>query len=186
MRPRGQSGQGRLNYWDPTGLTGSSTLTGNWDDNNWATNAAGQAVPGLFQEGILAVFSSGTNGAVSTTVTVNSSHTLAGIFNGGIGGTTASTNLVINGPGTLSITSGYQGFSTSVAANNTTITTTLGGTGGVQSEGGGSLFLYGTNTYSGGTLLGTTAGLNFNNSNSFGMGINWGPPRDCARHPRQQ
>ncbi len=162
------------NYWDPTGTTVSATPSGNWEDNAWSTVAAGSATPGAFQEGIIAAFSAGTSGSGNFTVTVNSTHTIAGIFNGGISGTTASTGLIITGPGILTFT-GTQGFSTLAAANNTTILCQLAGTGQLENEASGSLYLYGSNIYSGGTLLGTSAGLNFNNSHSFGTGtITWG------------
>src|SRR5262249_22163168 len=44
------------------------------------------------------------------------------------------------------------------------------GPGGLQSQGAGSLYLSGANTYSGGTSIGTGAGLNFNNGSAFGTG----------------
>ena len=57
----------------------------------------------------------------------------------------------------------------------------LAGTGRLVWQGssgsgaGGSLFLLGNNTYTGGTLLNDGAGVNFNNNNSFGTGrITWG------------
>ncbi len=158
-----------FNYWDPTGLTGSATPNGNWEDNAWAQVAAGTATPGAFQEGILAVFTAGTNGASPFTVTANANHSTAGIFNGGIGGTTTCSNLLITGPGILSFT-GNQGFSTG-ANGFTTITCVLGGTGSIQPEGGGQLFLNATNTFSGGLNMATGGALvNFNNPASFGTG----------------
>jgi autotransporter-associated beta strand protein len=160
-----------ITYWDPTGTTGSAANTsGTWEGSFWSSAVAGIATPIPFPDGNLPVFSAGVGGNGNTlTITANANHIVAGVFNGGIVGDTYSTNLTINGPGILSIASGLQGFSTTNNAN-TTINAQLAGTGALQNQSGGSLFLYGNNTYSGGTSLGTSAGLNFNNNNSFGTG----------------
>ena len=44
------------------------------------------------------------------------------------------------------------------------------GSGSLQFTGSGSVFLYGNNTYSGGTYINRGSGINFNNNNSFGTG----------------
>ncbi len=104
----------------------------------------------------------------------NSTHTIAGMFLQSNGGGTVT----VNGPGVLNITATVgpiQGFLVNSASQSLIINASLGGAGGVENELSGSLFLYGNNTYSGGTVLGTGAGLNFNNNNSFGTAaISWG------------
>src|SRR5579872_55780 len=142
-----------LNYWDPTGTTVTTTPNGTWEGSVWATSATMTATPIVFTEGVAAAFAAGTGATGSYTVTANTNHNIAGVFNGGLSDSTSS-GLIINGPGVLSITSGLQGFWTS-SGGTTTILTQLAGTGGVENESSGSLFLYASNTYSGGTLLGT-------------------------------
>ena len=163
-----------INYWDPTGSSGNSGTTGTWEGSFWSTAVGGTASPGAFAEGSLPVFSAGVGTAGLTyTITANANHTIAGLFNGGINGDRWG-NVTVNGPGILSIASGFQGFLTTNGAS-TFINAQLAGTGGVQTQGGGSTYLYGNNSYSGGTQLNTGAGLNFNNNNSFGTGsIQWG------------
>jgi hypothetical protein len=163
-----------LNWWDPTGTTVSATPNGTWEGSVWATSSALTATPAAFAEGVAAAFAAGTGATGSYTVTANANHNIAGIFNGGVGGDSTSSGLIINGAGVLSIASGLQGFYTGTGGT-TTILAQLSGTGGVETEGSGSLFLYVSNSYSGGTTLDTTAGLNFNNNSSFGTGaITWG------------
>jgi autotransporter-associated beta strand protein len=89
--------------------------------------------------------------------------------------------VTINGPGILSIASGDQGFYVDTTSQNLKISAVLAGSGRLVWQGsstsgaGGSLFLLGSNTYTGGTLLNDSAGLNFNNDHSFGTGrITWG------------
>ena len=146
-----------LSFWDPNGTTPTLTPSGNWEDANWATSAAPSASLGNFVEGTAAGFTTtnttggGTNGTF--TVTVNASHTIAGIFNGAASGTSGSTNVIISGPGTLNITNGVQGFSAQLASYNTVIRSVLTGPGGLENEASGSVYLSGNNTYAGGTIL---------------------------------
>ena len=162
-------------YYDPTGTTGNAQTSGPWEGNVWSATAAGQASPTAWVEGTAAGFSAGIGTAGSTyVVTANVNHTVAGFFNGGIGSPQHLGNLTIAGPGILTLpTGGAQGIYTT-NGGNTTVLATIAGSAPLAPQGGGSLFLYGTNTYTGGTLLAGTAGVNFNNSNSFGTGaITW-------------
>lgn len=165
-----------INYFDPTGTTGTAESTSAWEGNVWSTASTGQASPVAWTDstaGNLAVFSAGvgTSGQ-SYTVTANVNHTAAGIFNGGVGSSIGGL-LTINGASgvVINIGTAIQGFDTASSLATTTINAVLGGTGGVQSQGSGSLFLNGANTYSGGTQFSTSAGVNFNNNSSFGTGF---------------
>ena len=73
--------------------------------------------------------------------------------------------VTVNGPGTLNIASGMQGF----IGTNLTINAVLGGTGGYQTASGNVIYLYGANTFSGGCIL-NGGQTYFNNANSFGTG----------------
>lgn len=162
-----------LNYWDPGGATVLATSTETWEHAKWAPTSAPTASTVNFTEGVAAAFSASSGNATNGTyiVIANANHTIAGIFNGDISDM-LSTNLQIQGTGVLSIAAatGGQGFDTR-GAGNTTIYSTLGGTGGPQTQGGGSQYFFGTNTYSGGTYINTGSGLNFNNNSSFGTGL---------------
>ena len=51
---------------------------------------------------------------------------------------------------------------------------------------GGSLYLLGNNTYTGGTLLNAGSGVNFNNDDSFGTGrITWGVAQQVLAERRR-
>lgn len=161
-------------YWDPNGTTFSSAPGGSWDSASWATAATGQATPVSFVSGGLVSFSAGTASTGAFTVTENTGYTIAGIFNGGLSSSAYGGSVTINGTGALTLSSGLQGFDTASSTNNTIINVPIAGAGGVENQGSGSLYLYGNNTYTGGTALDTAAGLNFDNNNSFGTGaITW-------------
>src|SRR3984957_5243230 len=167
-----------LNYWDPTGLTGQAGTSGTWESSSWATAVGGQATPGTWSEANVALaFNAGVGTFPNTyTVTANVNHTFAGVFNGGIGGEHFGSVTIAGASGVvLSLQpTGFQGFDTT-NGGNTTFTAVIGGGGGIQTQGSGSLFLDAANTYTGGTQLNTTAGVNFNNNSSFGTGsIQWG------------
>lgn len=157
-------------YWDPNGL--SAPTSGTWDTNvaQWATTATPTASPSLWSSANAAGFIPNTFGSLSTlTINVDQSIGIAGIFNG-LSTTAGVTNLIISGTGSLSINSGIMGFYTG-ANFNTLLRVALVGSGALQNQNSGSLFLSGNNTYSGGTFLATGSGLNFNNSSSFGTGL---------------
>ncbi len=162
-----------LNFWDPTGTTPSQTPNGNWEDNAWAPTVTPTASPAAWADGVAAAFSVAGMGSNNFTVTVNANHNIAGLFNGAATGSGSSLGIIIQGPGILSITnvpSVVQGFGTQNSTNNTIVRCQLSGPGGIQNQNNGSLYLSGTNTFSGGTSLGTSAGLNFNNGSAFGTG----------------
>jgi hypothetical protein len=117
---------------------------------------------------VAAGFPAGTANISALTISVNSSIGFAGMFNGVSG--FGVTNLVISGSGSLTLASGLQGFSTAQSFYNTIIRIPITGPGELQNQASGSLYLSGANTYSGGTSLGTSAGLNFNNGSAFGTG----------------
>jgi autotransporter-associated beta strand protein len=156
-------------YWDPNGL--SAPTSGTWDTTTpqWATTSALTATPVAWDPTAAAGFPAGTAGISALTISVNSPIVFAGIYNG-LTATIGVTNLVLSGTGSLSISSGLQGFWTGASTYNTIIRLPITGPGGLQNQSGGSLYLSGNNTYSGGTSLSTSAGLNFNNGNAFGSG----------------
>src|SRR5581483_4431406 len=106
-----------LNWWDPTGTTVSANPTGSWEGSVWSTASTLTATPTPFAEGVAAAFAAGTGATGTYTVTVGANHTIAGVFNGGVGGDSTSSGLVINGPGILTIASGVQGFYTGSGGN---------------------------------------------------------------------
>jgi fibronectin-binding autotransporter adhesin len=168
-------------YFDVNGSNpGSGVVNGgnySWEGANWVNNvAAGDSMTINYIEGSFPKFAAGNDANGSYSVTMNANHTCVGMA---LEDGTAGSTLTINGTGTLGIDGGVaQGFIVR-GGSNLKISNTLGGTGGVdfQSSGGtglGSLYLYGNNTYQGGTTLSTAGGLNFNNNNSFGSGaVTW-------------
>jgi fibronectin-binding autotransporter adhesin len=148
-------------YWSDS--LGSATPSGNWEDSTaWSTSSSGSS-PGGWTEGGTPIFAAGSAATGSYTVTANSSHTIAGLQFQASSGT---ASLTINGPGVLSLAPGQQVFSFS---NTYVINAVLGGTGGLINT-NGTLYLYGNNTYSGGTTLAANNLIYYNNSNSFGTG----------------
>jgi fibronectin-binding autotransporter adhesin len=156
--------------------TGSGVASGgsySWESSFWSLNSAGTAATGAFAEGDFTRFAAGTDAAAKNyTITASSNHTVGGMFLQTNGGGTVT----LNGPGVLSIdpTGGPQGFLVSTSAQSLKINAVLGGTGGVAPESSGTLDLFGSNTYSGGTLFGVSGSplISFNNNNSFGTGTN--------------
>ncbi len=167
-------------YFDVNGATANSGVTNNgsytWEAAKYSSTSAGND-PVAWNEGNFLRLAAGTDAAANNyTITANSNHTVAGMFLQASGGGTVT----INGPGVLSIADGDQGFFVSASTQNLKISASLAGTGrlvwqGSGSGSGGSLFLLGNNTYSGGTLLNAGSGVNFNNDHAFGTGrITWG------------
>ena len=168
-------------YWDPQGTNGpipnTNLLTGNWEDNSWAAGPTGRITPVGWFEGEAACV--GVNVGVGTppfTLTMNQTHTVAGVFNGVLAPN--ACNLTINGPGTMIIQSD-QGFATGNSSDGsqgiTTINPVIAGTGEMVPQGNGLIYLNASNTYSGATQLGYTHGsftgtIHFNNGSAFGTG----------------
>lgn len=170
---------GIFRYWDPQAKNSANpytgSMTGYWESNNWSTSVAGQTSPIGWDEGKCAVI--GVNTGSSTpafTITMNNSHTVAGFFDGGYNGVLGG-NVTITGPGIISMAAGAQGMDVPNSYDSLNISNTIAGTGQVVPEGSGSLYLNGTNTYSGGTQIGYagngfTGKLYFNNNSSFSTG----------------
>jgi autotransporter-associated beta strand protein len=158
-------------YWDNNGL--SAPTSGTWDTTTpqWATTSTPTDTPVAWPTpGVAAGFPVGTAPLSSLNIAVNSAIDIAGIFNG-LASTVGVTNLVISGAGSLNIVDGIQGFWTGNAGFNTVLQVPLTGTGGLQNQSSGSLWLSGQNTFSGGIWTATSAGLNFNSGNALGTGI---------------
>jgi autotransporter-associated beta strand protein len=173
-----QAGNGTtetLVYWDNN--AGSPPGSGSWDTStaNWSLSSTLTASTVDFPTGAYAILAMpNTSGA--TTMTLNSPGvTFTGLSNPGSATPNLGQTNTISGTGALNAFAGTTVINNLTASNQTTITVPITGSGRVENTGNGSLYLYGNNTYSGGTLLGTSAGLNFNNNNSFGTGpITWG------------
>ncbi|PWU17532.1 MAG: hypothetical protein C5B50_11160, partial [Verrucomicrobia bacterium] len=181
-----------VTWWDPEGnwgtyrtYTGAISFTGNWEASSWSTSDKGQTTTVAWIEGNAAGFAVGagaTNSGssattVTFTITANSNHTLAGIFDGALN--PDSCIVTINGPGQFTLPAGQDAFdllnSSDSSLGQVIINNALTGPGQLLSEGNGQLFLNGANSYSGGTAIGafgtTMTGLiNFNNAASFGIG----------------
>jgi autotransporter-associated beta strand protein len=156
-------------YWDNNGL--SAPNSGTWDNStaDWATTSALTASPSVWNGANAAGFPAGTAGINALTITLSGTLATGGIFNGlqtGIG----VTNLTIQGGGNLSLNSGIDAFYNGAATYNTIIKSVVSGTGMMQSQSSGSLYLAGNNTFSGGFSFNSGAGVNFNNAGAFGTG----------------
>jgi autotransporter-associated beta strand protein len=162
---------GATNYWDPTGLTSTPAPNGNWEDIAWSTNSALSAAPTNFASGSAAAFAAGTAASGAYSVTLNTTQTVAGIFNGL---TPSIGTVTINGSGAINTPSGLQPFFT-VAPGSTIINVPIGGAGRMVIGQNGQIYLDATNTFTGGTQLGInsapfTGTVFVNNSASFGTG----------------
>jgi autotransporter-associated beta strand protein len=153
-------------WWDPTGTTNSATPNGTWEKNAWATSSALQASPGPWVEGDFARFSAGSAATGAYTVTMNATHTVDGFY------LITGTTLTITGPGPM-LFPGAQGIIENSSTQNIFVYTPIGDVPGnpgiVVPDGSGSLYLYATNTFSGGIQCNSGA-LNFTNSAAFGTG----------------
>ncbi len=171
-------------YFDANGTTAGSGIANNgsytWEAAGFSSSSAGTDAA-AWNEGNFLRLAAGTDAAASNyTITANSNHTAAGMMLQANGGGTVT----INGPGVISIASGDQGFFVSASTQNLKINAVLGGSGklvwqgsgsGTGNQPGGSLYLLGNNTYTGGTALNSGSGVNFSNDHSFGTGrITWG------------
>jgi len=139
-----------------------------WDDStSWgAASSTPGGAGGSWASGDFARFYAGGTG--SYTVTVNADEENTGLYYNAAG------TLTINSAGTgddLDVISTIQGFLVA-SGGNLIINSPIVGNGGVAPELTGSLYLYGINTYSGGTALGDSGNTltYFNSSSSFGTG----------------
>jgi autotransporter-associated beta strand protein len=144
-----------------------------WDQSttvDWATSSGGTPTETWQAAAVNSAFPRFTLGGADTiTLTVNGSNLtpMAGLYQEESG----TLNIAATAGSSLPIASGIQGFLLTGPVN---ITCPLTGTGGIEPEyeaSGAALYLYGTNTYSGGTYLYSSSALVYiNNSNSFGTG----------------
>lgn len=164
-------------YWDTNGDTaGSGNAGGTWDSgNNWSANPAGGSVV-AWTNGESVVFSAGTDGTATKTVS--------------IGGTIATPSIVLEEVGLVQIQGGSiditggSVFNTSALGVTTgrslTWTSSIVGTGGLtlavngdtSATGGGSSTVFGltgTNTFTGDVTI--TSGI-VNAASSFGAATN--------------
>lgn len=169
-------------YWDPQGTAGSNpysnSMTGTWEQSKWSYGSAGLATPVAWTEGKAACFGVHTGiGTPAYTITMNSSHVVAGFFDGPL--TPNSCDVTIQGSGTITLASGPQGLDSLNASDGSLgllrINVNIAGDGQLYPEGNGQSFLHGTNSYTGGTTLGYSTvnfsgKVNFNNGFAFGTG----------------
>ena len=166
-------------YFDVNGTDPGSGVTDggsySWESSVWSPSSAGTSATSTWVDGDFPRFSAGTDAAGKTyTITASANHTVAGMFANSNGA--GNVHLATSGAA-LSISPGTQGFF-SGTNSNLYIDTALAGvdpTSRLQwSGGGGSLYLYGANTFQGGVQLNSVNGLNFNNDHSFGAGpLSW-------------
>jgi len=174
--------QASISTWDLQGKSGSNpytgSLSGTWESSYWSTSESGQTTPTSWTEGNAALFAarSGTS-TPAFTVTMNSNHSVGGVFDGSLNSGAGPCTVTLAGSGIMTI--GASGFSTGSSAS-VTINTVIAGSGQVVLEsttsGGGALYLNGVNTFTGGMELGYSSSspfsgtVYFNNNSSFGTG----------------
>jgi fibronectin-binding autotransporter adhesin len=164
-------------YFDVNGATPGSGVTAittlKWE-NNWSTDPNGAIATTDWPDGNnFPIFAAAADAAaLNYTVTANVNHTFAGMKVQANGGGTVTVATAAGIALTMDSNPTGQGFFVGTG-QNLTITGAIAGDATTPlfwSGGGGSLFLYGNNTYAGGTILNASQGLNFNNANSFGTG----------------
>lgn len=180
-------------YWDPQGTNGTNPytndMTGTWESSKWSTNSSGMTNTMGWIEGSAVCFGvhTGTN-TPPFTVTMNTNHNIAGIFDGALAPNACA--VTINGSGQW-LLYGAQGFVLHNASDGSLASVTINvpiidGTNNIQGSlvaedtalhSPANLFLNRFNTYSGGTQLGFNGPggswhgiINFNNDQSFGYG----------------
>ncbi len=181
-----------LSYWDPQGLWGSynlytGNLAGTWENTSWARNSTGgSGLPAdqgtnntlKFTENDAAVFCVGAGSTnldaastVNFSILVNSNHTIGGFFDGPLNPRSCIVNLY--GPGKFTLPAILAAVDLSSSSDNSiatiNVSNVIAGTGILTLEGIGTLTLYGTNTYSGGTYFGYSGA-------SAGVILNLGSP----------
>lgn len=171
-----------VTYWDPQGPWPSGTYTGNmsgtWENKSWSTNYQGAGVsPTNWIESTAACFGVGTAlGTPAFSVLMNANHTVGGIFIGSLNPN--SCTVTVYGPGIMTL-SGLQGFNIHNASDGSlgilTISNTIAGTGTFDPQNNGQIYLYGSNTWTGGTSLGYSGAswngtVYFVTTNAFGTG----------------
>src|ERR1019366_8861619 len=162
-------------WWDNNAA--SPATSGTWDQgvsSFWSTTSALSASPTTFSSGNFAIFAAGSTTISALTITVPGAVTCEGLGDGttDVGGASgaAVTALTFSGAGSINLPAGQWSIECGGSGNSITINVPITGTGGIIQHNNGSLYLYGVNTYSGGT--GVTGGqiLYYNNNASFGTG----------------
>jgi autotransporter-associated beta strand protein len=165
-----QNASAQNQWWDNNGA--SAPTSGIWDTTtlNWTTSTSSNLTAStvVFTNGNFPEFAAGSTAISALTITVNSAVACAGMATGLNAATV--TNLTFSGTGSISIASGVQGFYCGPAASTLTFNVPLTGPGELQQHSSGSLALYGTNTYTGGTAVTGGQVIYYNNNNSFGTG----------------
>jgi autotransporter-associated beta strand protein len=154
-------------YWDTNYTTAGSGNTGSsWEGVNWTTDSTGSSETVIWNDGDSAVFSAGTDGNGSWTVTLGSTITAPSITFAQTGSKTISGGTINIGGGTINSTA--LGFAPG-NGDDININSVLAGTGGLTiaghgdatsngGGGGGAEFRLGANnTFSGGLTI--TSGL---------------------------
>ncbi len=161
-------------YFDLNGSAIGSGVSGDgpYGWGTWNTKSDGTGLVSSFSSGDFARFAAGTD-AGSSDYTVNAS-----------GASVSGVALQTNGGGTVTITGGLTispnaGFFVGgVSTQKLVIADPISGTGPllwqgvINGTGAGSLYLYGKNTYTVGTVVNSVGGLNFNSADSFGPPTN--------------
>lgn len=170
-----------LYYYDPQGTNGpnpyTNSMSGAWESDSWSASTNGRIVPVGWYEGQAAVLGVHTGlGTPPFTITMNQNHTVAGVFNDLYAGYACA--VTIAGPGimTFQVRQGFSAANTSDGSLGSIIfSNVIAGSGQFVAESSGQLYLNGSNTYAGETLLGGNAAgevfsgtINFNNNSSFG------------------
>jgi autotransporter-associated beta strand protein len=169
-------------YWDPQGTTAGNPYTGSmsgtWENAKWSYSSAGLSSPVNWVDGKAACFGVHTGiGTPAYTITMDSSHVVAGFFDGGLAPN--SCDVTIQGAGIINLASGPQGLDPVNASDGSLgiirINCVIAGDGILYPEGNGQSYLHGANTFSGGVTLGYNSNpfkgiVNFNNGSAFGTG----------------
>ena len=163
-------------YFDVNGvITGYGITNGgtySWDGANWASTSGGTTTTGNWVAGDFAVFPGGVSGN-SYTVTVGQDESMAGLYET-VNGVNLTISQAPSTSGDLNITAvggPIQGFLNGGSSSTLTINAPIVGSGGLEPENGGNIYLNGVYNYSGGTLLGSSSTLTyFNNGSAFGTG----------------
>ena len=156
-------------------------MTGTWESTNWSTSSSGQAAPVKWTNGVAACFGVNTGiGTPAFTMLMNSNDIVNGIFIGSLNPNSCA--VTIYGPGIMTITN-LQGFNIHNASDGSLGILTISNTiadgpvfkGILNPQNNGQIYLYGSNTWAGGTSLGYSGAswngtVYFDTTNAFGLG----------------
>lgn len=156
-----------------TNVVSGSTYS--WEDDNWGITNAAPFTSAWAGDGTAEFYAH----SAAYTVTVGVSENMAGLYQAGTNTLTITNS---SAAGALNITAtgspvNFTNAGVQVAEaqqfylyGNVLIYAPITGTIGIEQRTSGALGLYGTNTYSGGTVLTGGQVTDFNNNNSFGTG----------------